>query len=131
VINSLSASWRASPASRSVGSSTAISSLEHRLGNRTREVQAWDGAGQVNAKRGDLTAAIDLHASAAEVFRSHHAAWLQATALAHLAFARKAAGDTAHASGTARRAAEMLDDFTDPDAETLKAVLRDLYAESV
>lgn len=102
--------------------------LEHHLGDGTREAQARDGAGLVNAQRGDLTAAIGLHASAAEVFRSHKAAWLQATALAHLTLAQQAAGDTARASETARKAAQILTSFTDPDAEALKAALRDLPA---
>jgi tetratricopeptide (TPR) repeat protein len=113
----------------SLASFEQAAALEHHLGDRTREAQAWDGAGQVHAQRGDFTAAIDQHASAAEVFHSHNATWLQATALTHLALAQKAAGDTTQASGTARTAIEILNDFTDPYAETLKVELRGLSAE--
>jgi tetratricopeptide (TPR) repeat protein len=112
----------------SLASFGQAAALEHRLGDRTREAQAWDGAGQVNAQRGNLATAIGLHAKAAEVFGSHNAAWLETTALAHLAFAQKATRDI-HANETARRAAETLSNFTDPDAETLRAALRELSVE--
>lgn len=114
----------------SLASFEQAAALEHRIGDRTREAQAWDGAGQVNAKRGELIAAIDLLTSAVEAFRSHNASWLQATSLTHLALAQETTGDVTQASETARMASEILDDFSDSDAEALKGTLSDLCAGS-
>lgn len=98
--------------------------LHHGIGDRTREAQAWDGAGIVRLALGQSGAAADEHRRAAEVFRRTEARWQLAGALGHLARALAANGAEAHAREAGAEALSLLSEFTDPEAEALRSELR-------
>lgn len=100
--------------------------LQHGLGHKVREAQARDGEGVVQRELGNLGQAIALHRHAAEAFRTVNARWLLAVALGHLAAALNASGQPGDAREQAAEALRLLDEFTDPAAEHLKATLRAL-----
>lgn len=98
--------------------------LHHDIGDRTREAQAWDGAGIVRLALGQAGAAVDEHRRAAEVFRRTEARWQLAGALGHLARALAANGAEAIAREAGAEALSLLSEFTDPEADALRSELR-------
>lgn len=97
--------------------------LHHGIGDSTREAQAWDGAGFVRLSLGQAETAADEHRRAAEVFRRTGARWQLAGALGHLTRALAAGGSAARARETALEALEVLTEFTDPEAESIRSEL--------
>lgn len=100
--------------------------LQHGIGDKVREAQAWDGSGIVRLELGQAAEAVDLHHRAAEVFRGNGASWPLAGALRNLALARHALGDTGQAREAAAEAVRVLAEFPDPQADAMRAELRGL-----
>jgi tetratricopeptide (TPR) repeat protein len=98
--------------------------LHHQIGDKGREAQAWDGAGQVNRELGEIATAVELHDRAAEAFRRLGVDWLLATALHNLAIAQRADRRVDQSKDTAAEALRLLTPFSDPAAESMKDALR-------
>jgi tetratricopeptide (TPR) repeat protein len=100
-------------------------SLQHRIGDKVREAQAWDGAGQVNRELGHTATAIDLHSRSAGTFRRLSMHWLLGVALRNLAIAQLADGLAGKARETASECLRVLAEFTDPAAQAVRDALRE------
>ncbi|MEV1005752.1 tetratricopeptide repeat protein [Streptomyces sp. NPDC049881] len=97
--------------------------LHRRLGDRSREAMAWQGAGEAYAASGDARTAARFCRMAAEAHGGLGDGWHEALALA--AWANALDGDDAgQAAVLRRRARACLAEFTDERAALLRARLR-------
>lgn len=109
-----------------LGSFERSADLEHRIGDKAREAQAWDGAGEIHRRLGQLSTAIDLHSRAANAFRELGVDRLLAISLHRLAVAQLAGGRGDQTRETASEALRALSDFPDPAAQALRNSLNAL-----
>lgn len=95
--------------------------LHRRLGDRSREARAWQGAGQTYRRLGRFAEAADFHRSAAPVHRELGDHWQQALALDGLADALREAGKDVEARRHWEEASELLAAYDDPRARDVRA----------
>lgn len=98
--------------------------LLHRTGHRIREAQAWDLQGKVQYEMGNFGNAVELHRSAATVFRSRTARWPLTVALHNLAIGLSSSGDRGAALAAAAEATALLTEFDDPAATAIMESLQ-------
>ncbi|MCC9306706.1 hypothetical protein LN042_06225 [Kitasatospora sp. RB6PN24] len=94
--------------------------LQLRLGDRSREALAWDGAGLAHRDLGRAAEAMDFHRRAASVHRELGDRWHCAVALCRLADTLEATCAPAEAPQYRREALALLGEFTDPGAMRLR-----------
>jgi tetratricopeptide (TPR) repeat protein len=99
--------------------------LHRRLGDRSREATALDGAGIVYRLMSRPEEAVDFHRLAAATFRETGEQWRLALALTNLGAALR--GPEAEASF--REALDLLAAFTDPRSTRLQQEIRDRLSQ--
>ena len=98
--------------------------LHRRLGDRSREASALDGAGTVYQRLDRPDEAADFHRMAVSAFRDTGERWPLALALANLASTLHATAP-AEADQNRHEALELLAAFTDPRSARLQQEIRD------
>ena len=96
------------------------------LGHRPGEAAAWSSLGDAHSHCGHHTEAGDYYTLAVELFAELGDLWSQATALADLGHVRSAVGETQAALAAWREAVEILDSLHHPDAEKLRAEIKNM-----
>ena len=96
------------------------------LGDRRGESHALDSLGYANHALGRQQEAIASFDEALALRRELGDRWGEATTLAHLGDAHCATGDFLAAQDTWRYSVEILDQLGHPDADQIRAKLRDL-----
>jgi tetratricopeptide (TPR) repeat protein len=94
-------------------------SIERRMGDCSREANALDAAGESYQALGRFDDAITLHARALTIHRTFDDRWRAAVALHNLGRAHSRIGED-DATRHYREAAELIADYTDPRAESLR-----------
>ncbi|MBT8227010.1 MAG: tetratricopeptide repeat protein [Dactylosporangium sp.] len=95
-------------------------SMQRRLGDRSREAFAIEGAGQTYERLGRLDEAVDFYRAAVSTHRDLDDRWNLARSLAHLAGALAQQGSPEQARPSWEQALPLLADFDDPAAESLR-----------
>jgi tetratricopeptide (TPR) repeat protein len=94
--------------------------IQRRLGDRSREAMAVDGAGEAYREMGQPDEAVSFHLRAAATHRQLDDDWELAVTLDHLALALVAAGRAEAAHRHWQEADTLLARFDDPRAAALR-----------
>lgn len=94
--------------------------IQRRLGDRSREAMALDGAGEAYRELGQANEATAFHLRAAVVHRQLGDDWQLALTLDHLAAALAAAGRSEEAGQHRREAHSLLSGLNDARAATIR-----------
>lgn len=104
--------------------------IQRRLGDRSREAMAWDGAGEAYRDLGQPDQAIAFHLRAAAVHRQLGDDWQLALTMDHLATALIDVGRAEEAHRWWSEAGALLSSFPDPRAERLRRRVESVLGES-
>ncbi|MEU8264287.1 tetratricopeptide repeat protein [Micromonospora sp. NPDC048999] len=105
--------------------------IQRRLGDRSREAMALDGAGEAYRELGQPDQAVALHRQAATVHRQLGDGWQLALTLDHLAAALVDAGRPEEGSRWWREAVALLAGFPDPRAAGLRSRIEHAAGEDL
>ncbi|MGX7827403.1 tetratricopeptide repeat protein [Actinokineospora sp. 24-640] len=97
--------------------------IQRRLGDRSREAQALDEAGETYRELGQPDEAAKFHRRAVTTHRDLGDRWRLGLSLVHLSLALAEIGETTESQRHAAEAREVLGDFDDPHAAELRARL--------
>lgn len=100
--------------------------LHQDTGNRHGEATALDSLGYAHTQLGQHPEAIDCYERALALFQETGDRYFQADTLVHLGEARDAVGDRDAARSAWRQAVEILTEIAHPEAEQVRARLREL-----
>jgi DNA-binding SARP family transcriptional activator/tetratricopeptide (TPR) repeat protein len=105
--------------------------LFQQLGDREGQAATWDSLGYAHDHLGHHTQAADCYQHALTLFRDLGDRYEEATTLTNLGDAQHAAGNPHAARTTWRHALDILTDLDHPDADAVRAKLRELTRRAV
>jgi tetratricopeptide (TPR) repeat protein/transcriptional regulator with XRE-family HTH domain len=99
------------------------------LGSRHGQAMTWDSLGYGHQHLGDHDAALSCYQHALDLVRDIGNRWEEAVVLTHIGDTYAAMGDGGSADTAWRQALAIFEQFNHPNAERLRAKLRNLTAE--
>ncbi len=100
--------------------------MHQELADRYNEAHIWDSVGYAEHKLGNFAEAVTCYRNARSLFREFGDRHFEATIGVHLGDVRQAAGDLPQAQAAWRQALSIFDELGSPEADEVRAKLRDL-----